>query len=375
MVCQHQPPDALAQGRPGLRHNAPFNKPPSEPRTSYPLDPNIVHDQLADATRPALTFEPGGDVTAWQDTVRAKVRELLRVPTFNGPLEVESLWQRPHPSGLGTIEKIHFTAEPGVRVNGYVCLPGNAKPPYKWMLCLQGHSSGAHLSVGLDRETETQPIVAEGDRDFALQSLRHGWAALAIDQRGFGERRPEKDLPKNSQECHEPSLRALLLGRTINGERLLDVQRCIDYLDTRLDVAEGTLGIMGNSSGGTTTLYASALLPRITHAMPSCSICTYRASLLGVFHCLCNFIPDLYQWVDMPDVLGCFAPRPLVIVHAQHDEYFPLEGTHEAYTRIQEIYAAAGAPDKCQLVVGDNGHRFYADLAWPVFKKLASCTP
>lgn len=149
----------------------------------------------------------------------------------------------------------------------------------------------------------------------------------------------------------------------INGERLLDVQQCIDFLDTRDDVADEIPGIMDNSSGGTTTLYASALLPRITHAMPSCSFCTYHASLLGVFHCLCNYVPDLFQWVDMPDLLGCFAPKPVVIVHAQQDEFFPLEGTREAFQHIQAIYAEADALENCQPVVGDNGHRFYADLA------------
>jgi hypothetical protein len=37
---------------------------------------------------------------------------------------------------------------------------------------------------------------------------------------------------------------------------------------------------------------------------------------------------------------------------------------------MQKLYAAKGAPDACALVVGGEGHRFYADDAWPVMHGL-----
>jgi len=43
----------------------------------------------------------------------------------------------------------------------------------------------------------------------------------------------------------------------------------------------------------------------------------------------------------------------------------------ETFETIRQIYRAAGAADRCRLVVGPEGHRFYADLAWPVFCKLS----
>jgi len=43
----------------------------------------------------------------------------------------------------------------------------------------------------------------------------------------------------------------------------------------------------------------------------------------------------------------------------------------ETFETIRQIYWAAGAADRCRLVVGPEGHRFYADLAWPVFCKLS----
>ena len=45
------------------------------------------------------------------------------------------------------------------------------------------------------------------------------------------------------------------------------------------------------------------------------------------------------------------------------------------FETIRRIYAVAGAPEACRLVVGDGGHRFYADDAWPVFQQLTHPRP
>ena len=39
------------------------------------------------------------------------------------------------------------------------------------------------------------------------------------------------------------------------------------------------------------------------------------------------------------------------------------------YSVIEEIYKKEGAPDNCRLIVGDGGHRFYANLAWGRFRE------
>ena len=73
----------------------------------------------------------------------------------------------------------------------------------------------------------------------------------------------------------------------------------------------------------------------------------------------------------MGDLAGLIAPRPLVVVAGREDEIFPIRGVEETFETIRQIYRAAGAADRCSLVVGSEGHRFYADLAWPVFRELS----
>jgi len=328
------------------------------------LSPSVYHRHIMDTTRQALRYR-GGDVRAWQRKLRAKLRELIGIwPEKRVPLRVRSLWKREHE--LGTIEKIAFAAEPYSDVLAYVCLPKGAKPPYTFFICLQGHSTGMHVSIAVERDDETKPFAVEGDRDFGLGCMGRGIAALCIEQRAFGLRREQVQKAIAEHPCHDATMHALMLGRTLIGERVFDVDRGIDYLASRGDVDMSRLGVMGNSGGGTTSLFAAALLPRIRFAMPSCYFCTFRDSIMSIYHCMDNYIPRLLNYAEMGDVMGLFAPRPVVIVAGKEDSIFPLCGVLKEFRHLRKIYRAMGAERHCHLVVGAGGHRFYADDAWPV---------
>jgi dienelactone hydrolase len=159
-------------------------------------------------------------------------------------------------------------------------------------------------------------------------------------------------------------MHALLMGRTLLAERVFDVDRGIDYLKQRGDVAMSRVGVMGNSGGGTISLLGAALLPRLAFAMPSCYFCSFRDSILAINHCPDNYIPSLFRYAEMADVMGLFAPRPVVLVAGLHDDIFPIAAVCKAFKHLQKIYAAAGAKETCRLVVGPEGHRFYAELGW-----------
>ena len=80
---------------------------------------------------------------------------------------------------LGTIEKVIFTSEPGVDVPAYVCLrtmPGRRTPTH----LPQGHSTGTHLSIGMD--FETNPPIGSPATGIAL-GCRGGDRGLCIEQR------------------------------------------------------------------------------------------------------------------------------------------------------------------------------------------------
>jgi len=329
------------------------------------LSPSVFHRRLMRGTEQKLAYR-GEDVKLWQRRLRRKLRELVgHVPARAGrvPLRVRSLWKQEHK--LGSIEKIAFRAEPGSDALAYVCLPKGAKPPYDFFICLQGHSTGMHVSIARNRENEFKAIPPDdGDRDFALGCMRRGVAALCIEQRSFGLRREQLQEKVAKHGCLDATMHSLLLGRTLIGERVFDVDRGIDYLASRGDCNMKTLGVMGNSGGGTISLFSAALLPRIRLAMPSCYFCTFADSIMSIYHCVDNYVPGLMLWAEMADVMGLFAPKPVVIVSGRKDPIFPFAGVQKAFRQLRKIYRAAGAAKHCHLVVGNEGHRFYARAAW-----------
>ena len=334
---------------------------------TYNLSPSLHHRHVMDNTIPALAYD-GGDARTWQRKLRRKLRQLVGImPEERVPLNAETIWKREHP--LGTIEKIVFTSEPYVDVPAFVCLPKTAEPPYTFFICVQGHTTGMHNSIGVDRDDNTKPIEVPGDRDFGIGCMKRGIAALCIEQRSFGERRElvQKKIARHG--CHDATMQALLLGRTLIGERVFDVDRGIDYLESRSDANMKKLGVMGNSGGGTISVFSAALLPRLKFAMPSCYFCTFRDSIMSIYHCMDNYIPGILNVAEMPDVMGLFAPKPVVLVAAKEDDIFPIKGVRKAFRALKKIYRAAGAEKHCHLVVGSEGHRFYADDAWPKMHK------
>lgn len=337
------------------------------------LSPSACHRILLAEARPTLAYT-GGDVGAWQRRLRPALRKLTgldRLPRAGDrpPLAPRTLWRRRH--ALGWIEKVVFTAERGADVPAYFCTPHDARPPYAVAICLQGHTSGMHNSIGVAAEDEETPIPAEGDRDFALGCLRRGMAALCLEQRSLGER-AERLQPRRSyyNACHDAAMRALLLGRTLLAERVYDVDRGLDYLATRGDVDLARAGVIGNSGGGTVAIWAGALLPRVRFLMPGCSFCTLAGSVATVHHCADNYVPGLATVADLPDVLGLFAPRPVVVITGKSDPLFPLPEVKRAFARLKTIYRAAGAGDGVKLVLGPEGHRYYAEAGWRAARGL-----
>ena len=314
-------------------------------------------------------FHSTENFAAWRNESRRELIDLLGITELlNGercPLNPRSLWKRENE--LGTIEKIAFDSEPGVENLIYLCIPHGVKPPYRAFICLQGHSTGMHTSIAVDWHDEITPLKIEGDRDFAIGCMKRGIPAVCLEQRYMGEHSTD---PEHQPACYEPAMRALMRGSTALGERVFDVDRTIDWMASRGDFDMTQIGIMGNSGGGTTSMFAGAVLPRLTHVMPSCSFSSFADSICAMHHCSCNYVPHLLEYGESADVVGLTAPRPLVIVNGIHDPIFPLSAANEQFGRLRAIYAASGATDNCVHVLGDGEHRFYADPAWNAMLKF-----
>ena len=331
---------------------------------SYTLKPSSLHAKVTDEIIPYLSFDPQKDFNEQQTAVRERLLSLLKMPekkTAPVPL-IE--WEDDHAVDFHEI-RFHFESEPDFYVPAHLVLPKKRSGKLPVVICLQGHSKGMHVSMARADIGSKEVVKPAGDRDFARQAVARGYAAVIMEQRGFGEQ--ISDVAPQ-QGCRMPAMQALALGRTLLGERVFDVSRLIDSL-AHFEMLDMTrLGLMGNSAGGTTSYYTAAVDERVKVVMPSCAVGEFAYSFLKYNHCVCGFVPDFYTWFDMPDLALAIAPRPLVIVGGEHDEICEAESVWRAWeNKIKPIYQAANSPQNCRLVMGAEGHRFYADLSWPVF--------
>lgn len=335
------------------------------------FSPSEYHLNLMRRTPREFAWE-GQEFEPWQEALRARLLELIGgFPEERVPLNVEELEEEETEEFVRI--KIVFTAEECADVPAHLLVPRGRRAPLPAMICLQGHSPGMHISVGEVR-TEHDKELVEGDRDFALQAVRNGYVALAVEQRCFGEREETEQENRWDNRCLDAVFHSLMLGRTVIGERVWDVVRAVDLLQEQPEVDSERIACMGNSGGGTVTFYAACLEPRIKLAVPSCVFCTYADSIMRIQHCGDNYIPGVLRVAEMGELAGLIAPRRVVFVAGEEDGIFPIHGVHTAFETAKEIFTAAGCPENARLIVGPEGHRFYAEPAWPVINELmAEC--
>ncbi len=319
--------------------------------------------------KPIMRYDGKEDFLQWQKRAYTKLWKLLgmdkMVKCDNDDYFIE---KEEHIEGC---KKLHFTfqTEPGLYTPCYALVPDDTKNVKGVVICIQGHSTGMHISIGEPRYERDTASISDGDRDFASRAIKEGYGAICMEQRYMGESGYCED---GSPSCAAKgrALPSLLLGRCAIGERVWDVMRLIDVVEKHYPDLAKKIICLGNSGGGTTAFYATCLDKRIDCGVPSCAVCTYKDSIADIHHCCCNYIPGIAEYFDMGDIAGLAAPGKMVIVNGIKDNIFPDFGVQKTFEIARNAFEAAGCKDNVRLVTGPEGHRFYADLAWPVINEL-----
>lgn len=317
------------------------------------------------STAPLFHYDKNESLDEWKIKAEKKLTELLGLPldSCEPTLEVEYTTE----SDGYTEYRFTVETEPNYFVPCHLLIP-ETDGPVPLTLCLSGHASGMHIALGRPKnEKDEQKLRDWPHRNMAKRSLKEGRAALVIEARNFGE----SSVEGYGTSCKQAAKIALLMGRTVVGERVWDAMRILDAVADNFEKIDmSDIVCTGNSGGGTATYYLACLDKRIKAAAPSCSICTYEESIAAIAHCTCNYIPSIRKYFEMGDLAGLIAPRVLVVAAGEQDKIFPIDGTKRAFEQIQTIYDVADASSKCALVVGDGGHLNYADHIWEKLHEL-----
>jgi cephalosporin-C deacetylase-like acetyl esterase len=323
------------------------------------------------AVKPSMNFSATNERSArlWQKRARSRLTELVGGFPVRVALRPRVL-EKKQMSGYAR-EKIVFQSRDDLSVFGYLLLPDDRPRPLPAIICLPGHGRGCDDIVGIAQDGSQREAKSGYAKDFALQAVEQGYAALAIEQLAFGCRRDgaaRKRGPEQSS-CQPSAGVALLLGQTMIGWRVWDVMRAIDYLLTRSEIASSRIATMGISGGGTISLFAAAMDERIRAAVVSGYFNTFRDCIVSLSHCIDNYVPGILNYFEMPDLAGMIAPRPLFIESGTRDPIFPVEGTKTAFRRARQIYSVFNATARLDQEIFDGGHEFYGKGAFGFLKK------
>jgi hypothetical protein len=126
---------------------------------------------------------------------------------------------------------------------------------------------------------------------------------------------------------------------------------------------------MGISGGGLVSSFFAAYEKRIKACVVSGYFCTYKASIIDLYHCIDNFPPGILNLGEMADLFGLIAPRALLIESGISDNIFPIEGVKSSYARIESLYGRLGVKDKIDIDIFEGEHQISGAKAYDFLVK------
>ncbi len=355
-----------------LRIKGEFNPYP-DPPAGAALSPSQAHFAAYEGVPLRLSWSNAGilDPVQWQSKARTKLAELTGYD-MERPIPEAGHRQDFAPSNGLVRCKLYLRVRDGCDIPVTIVTPENRTGPLPVMICLQGTNAGAHLSWG-EALMPADPLqIAEG-KDYACQAVAHGYAAVCIEQSCFGERRERALARVSADPCIDAANHALLLGRTLLGERANDVSSVIDWISTlpaEFDLSR--VHAMGNSSGGTTAVFAAALDTRVGAVLAGGCVGFLRKTIaVRNDSAGQNVVPGILNWLEYDDVIALIAPRPLAAISGDTDHIWPYAGVAKVVASARRVYEAVGAADAIIAAPAEGGHRFYPEQAWPSFLSVA----
>jgi hypothetical protein len=353
-----------------------FNPYPMYPK-DVRLSPSQWHEEAMQDVPLALSWQKHTprDASAWQTAARGKLAQLLGLAPRPLPL---CIFDKTIKLRNGFVSRRIY-----LRVEGHTDIPirlvwseaTDLSEPHPLMICLQGHNAGMHLSWGETRMPADPLKIANSRLDYGLQAVTNGYIAVCIEQAGFGERRERAMVKRSTHPCFDAAHQALMLGRTLLGERVADVMSVIDWLlagAAELEIDTTLIHAMGNSAGGETSLYAAAMDQRLGGAIASGCVGRFRRTIATRATCPDTILPGILNWFENDDVLALCAPRPLLVTSGDRDHIYPFAEAAATADLARDVYQVFDAPDMLRSVEGQGGHRFYPEVTWTVFLTMSS---
>jgi hypothetical protein len=326
-----------------------------------------VYDKVSRKMRfDAKTVEEHG---VWKKSVVVKLREITGLDQMEAcPLEAKFLESKQLDGYLR--EKWLIQTEPEIWMPFYILIPEGMKGDElrPCMITPHGHASGGKYSPASRTDI---PAIADAVKEYNYgygeMFVKKGFIVFCPDARAFGERREwmlqgDGEHAFLNSTCVQLNHIAISLGRSLTGMWTWDLMRLVDYIQTRKDCNAEKIGCAGLSGGGLQALWLAAMDERVKCTVISGYFYGYKDSLLKQSNnCGCNYVPCLWNHVDIGDIGALIAPRALLVESGRNDDLNGERGLLNVTEQLditRRAYALWGYEDRLYHHVFEGGHRW-----------------
>ena len=342
------------------------------------LSPQAMFEQLALAHQPTLRFagRTREDFAAWKDRALPRVLATLGDFPARVPLNPQLLAEWEH-DGL-TRQKWLIDVQEYLSATVLVNLPaglraGERRPA---LLCWHGHGPfGKEPVMGNDSSPEVRDNIARHNYDYGRQMAERGFVTFAIDWIGCGERNDSgkpnwRNTDRGRDWCNLYYLNATMLGMTSLSINVAHGRAATDFACDLPAVDPERLGVMGLSGGGTLALWSALCDERFAAVELICySDLWAHFGFRDLNYCGMQVAPGLFKLVDLPDLQGLLAPRPLLVDIGAYDTCFKVDTAMACFEQVRRIYDVAGAADRLELDLFPGEHGWGGNRSEDFFKR------
>ncbi len=255
----------------------------------------------------------------------------------------------------------------------FLLTPKNIDKNAAGVVALCGHGYGVRHILNISKKGNKKliPYVDNYQKNFAAELAKRGCVVIAPELIGFGEARLKKDLKKPFyiSSCDELSHHLLPYGLTTATMRVYQAIVCAKLLSENDKVDNEKISCMGISGGGLTALYASVLDETFKRTVVSGYVNTFRESILSMWHCPDNYIPDIIGTGEIYDFACAIAPRELLIESGTMDKLFPVHASRKAHESIKKVYSLMGAENNLYIDVFAGKHSVHGVYSFDFLSK------
>lgn len=257
-------------------------------------------------------------------------------------------------------------------------IPGDLKRGEKRpaILCWHGHGAfGKDPVMGNDSSPELRQSIQNHNYNYGHQMAQKGFVTFGIDWIGCGDRNDTRKPNHRNQNgsrdwCNIYYLHASMFGMTSISINVTHGMAATDFVVRQPFVDGRRLGVMGLSGGGTMTLWSALCDERFKAAEIICySDLWAYFGMRDTNYCGMQVAPGLYKNVDLPDAQGLIAPRPLLVDIGAYDSCFLVDTALACYRKVAKIYKAAGVPERLELDLFPDEHKWGGNKSEAFFRK------